>query len=398
MGKQTFKSRLRNHHLLRRRQRYTQKTDRKVTTEPKEKNPTDKRDGINKKCDPPADNSSGSELDVEDVVHDATGITSPIGSSGTPRKNSRQSLGSAEKNNHDSGIIALIQHAVRDATYAISPSSERLRPFMYWNADKKTACAKMLIKRTTSLQLVAENYPRNAFARLYAKVTGKATNNERSTQIRQLKLVFVDDKSPFCMISDYKMGGTSNATIQKEMRISSSLRDEFDTIDDLRDALIAGSMYKYPLLFDLFCGGLESGKVCGIPKMDVSPIEDIINVAHKAHFRLELWYAMVNLAYRHEPSKVQRTSRHEKHTTLCALVLWHWNAVNLQLMHLNTEVPYTVARKHTLTAAATTIRACPKNFINRTFKTSSSYDLGLGLELGLGLGLGLGCTYITLII
>jgi hypothetical protein len=134
-------------------------------------------------------------------------------------------------------------------------------------------------------------------------------------------------------------------------------------------------MYKYPLLFDLFCGGLESGKIRGIPKMGMSPIEDIINVAHEAHIRLELWYAMVNHAYRHEPSKFQRTSRHEKHTTLCALVLWHWNAVNVRLMHLNTEVPYSVARKHNVTAAATTIRVCPKNFIKRTFTTSSSYDL-----------------------
>jgi hypothetical protein len=78
-------------------------------------------------------------------------------------------------------------------------------------------------------------------------------------------------------------------------------------------------MYKYPLLFDLFCGGLESGKIRGIPKMGMSPIEDIINVAHEAHIRLELWYAMVNHAYRHEPSKFQRTSRHEKHTALVAL-------------------------------------------------------------------------------
>jgi hypothetical protein len=31
-------------------------------------------------------------------------------------------------------------------------------------------------------------------------------------------------------------------------------------------------------------------------------------------------YAMVNHAYRHKPSKLQRTSRHEKHTALCALV------------------------------------------------------------------------------
>jgi hypothetical protein len=284
------------------------------------KNPKGKRDGISKRAAPPADRSDSSQLDEEDVVHDATGITSPITSSGTPRNNSSQSLGSAEKNNLDPGIIALIQHAVRDATYAISPSSERLRPFMYWNTDKKTACTKMLIKRTPSLQLIADKYPRNAFARLYAKLTNKAANNERSAQIRQLKLLFLDDKSPFCMISDYKMGGSSNATIQKEMRISSSLRDEFETIDDLRDALIAGTMYKYPLLFDLFCGGLESGKIRGIPKMDMSPIEDIIQVAHEAHFRLELWYAMVNHAYRHEPSKVQRTSRHAKHTALCALV------------------------------------------------------------------------------
>jgi hypothetical protein len=109
-----------------------------VTTKPKKKNPKGKQDGSKKHYNPPADTSDSSQLDEEDVVHDATAITSPTTSSGTPRKNFRQSLGSAENNNHDPGIVALIQHAVRDATtYVISPSSERMRPFMYWNTDKK---------------------------------------------------------------------------------------------------------------------------------------------------------------------------------------------------------------------------------------------------------------------
>jgi hypothetical protein len=104
------------------------------------------------------------------------------------------------------------------------------------------------------------------------------------------------------------------------MCISSALKSEFRTIDQLRDCLFSSEMYNYPRLFDLFCAGLESGRIRGSKKSGRTPIEDLITVAHEAHFRLELWHALVIQAFRHEPSKTTRDERFEKHHTLCGLV------------------------------------------------------------------------------
>jgi hypothetical protein len=64
--------------------------------------------------------------------------------------------------------------------------------------------------------------------------------------------------------------------------------------------------------------------------MNMSPIEELITVPHEAHFRLELWYALVNQAYRHEPYKLESEARHAKHTAFCELVSHdrHDNAAN----------------------------------------------------------------------
>ena len=221
----------------------------------------------------------------------------------------------------DPAIKALIQHAVREATYDIRPSDQRTRPFMYWNGTKTTACAKMLIKRTPSLRLIAEKYARNEFATTYAGITKLAANNERSAQIRQIRKVYLNDDSDFSFITGYKFGGTSNSpTRTKDMRISSALKNEFHTIDELRECLLSPEMYNYPRLFDLFCAGLESGRIRGTKQLGRTPIEELITVAHEAHFRLELWYALAIQAYRHDPSKTARGERYDKHHTLCGFV------------------------------------------------------------------------------
>jgi hypothetical protein len=151
---------------------------------------------------------------------------------------------------------------------------------MYWNGAKTTACAKILIKRTPALRLLAEKYRRNEFARMYAKTIKLAANNERSAQIRQLKLVFLNGDSDFSLVSNYRMGGNSTRQT-KEMRVTTELRDEFETIDDLRDALFSYNMYIFPKLFDLFCAGLESGRLRGTTRGDIAPIENQITVAHE---------------------------------------------------------------------------------------------------------------------
>ena len=112
------------------------------------------------------DEKSEDNSDPEDSppVH---GTPSTI--SATPSKHARHSLGSAHKEPLDPGILALVLHSVCEATYDIVLNGERARPYMYWNGSKTTACAKMLIKRTPALRLLAEKYRRNEFTRNYVR-------------------------------------------------------------------------------------------------------------------------------------------------------------------------------------------------------------------------------------
>jgi hypothetical protein len=227
---------------------------------------------------------------------------------------------STEKNVLDSGIIAMLMHSVREAIYDIRPNTKCIKPFMYWNPNKPTSAAKMLIKRTTALRLIADKYRKNEFARLYAKVIRTTGNNERSAQIRQMKTIYLHGDSDFCLVSDYKFAGTTITGNPREMRVASTLASELETIDHLRDALLSYNMYNFPKLFDLFCAGLESGRFRATAKMDMSPIEDLISVAHEAHFRLELWFSLENQAFRHDASKIANGDRRLKHNELCRLV------------------------------------------------------------------------------
>ena len=219
----------------------------------------------------------------------------------------------------DPGIQAMLIHHVREATYDIRPSVTRLRPFMYWAPNKETACAKMLIKRTPALRVMAEGQRRNEFARLIAGTLKGYANNERSAQVRQIKTIYLDDKSDFALVSDYVIGASANGAL-KNMRIGNALREEFNDIDELRNALHSPTMYTYEKLFDLFCAALESERFRGTEQMPISPIENLITVAHEAQFRLELWYALQTQSFRHDTAKSAQEERKENHTNLCKLV------------------------------------------------------------------------------
>jgi hypothetical protein len=79
-------------------------------------------------------------------------------------------------------------------------------------------------------------------------------------------------------------------------------------------------MYTHEKLFDLFCAALENGRFRGTEQMPISPIENLITVAHEAHFRLELWYALKAQSFRHDTAKIAQVDRKEKHKNLCILV------------------------------------------------------------------------------
>lgn len=227
-----------------------------------------------------------------------------------------------ESSEKDAGTKALLSHAIREGIYAIRPNQDkRIKPFMYWNPNKSTACVKMLLKRNTGLQALADGLRRNEFARLWATEVRTLANNERSSQIRQLKIMYLTNND-FALVSNYHVGTATivDTNTFENLQLCNSLTSEFQTIQDLRDALVSPKMYTYPKLFDLFCAGLESGRLRGTKPMPISPIESLITVAHEAHFRLELWYAMALTRYRHTISRAYITERFQKHAEVCQMV------------------------------------------------------------------------------
>ena len=219
------------------------------------------------------------------------------------------------QDNMDEGTKALLSHTVRDAIYDIRPHPDRprLKPYLYWNPEKKKACVKMLLKRSVALQALAKDGSNEkAFCSKYAAHVTGVSNNERSMQKRQLKQLFLNNDSEYALVSNYVVGSMSPTTDEQEMGISKALTPEFETVKDLRKAICSPKMYTYPLLFDVFCAGLESGKLRSTKAMPLSRIEQVITVAHEAHFRLELWFSLRGGNHSHDSSKHSIKERRAK--------------------------------------------------------------------------------------
>ncbi len=180
----------------------------------------------------------------------------------------------------------------------------------------------MLLKRAPALQVLADKYPKGAFARMYADYVRTNSNNERSTQKRQLRLIFTDPDSDFSLLRLDDRGLIAQGA-DLDITISTALSSDFDSVQELRNAIASASMYAHPALFDLFCAGLESGRFKSTKKlMDMVPIEEVITVAHEAHFRLELWYSLRGLNYsRHDSWKKNIAERHDKFAEFCRCVI-----------------------------------------------------------------------------
>jgi hypothetical protein len=83
------------------------------------------------------------------------------------------------------------------------------------------------------------------------------------------------------------------------MVVSQELEDEFESPEDIREAMMSSDMYTHPTLYDLFCRGLESGKIHGMDVRSISAsLPDMLSVAYEAHCRIQLVCGMECQGYR----------------------------------------------------------------------------------------------------
>jgi hypothetical protein len=195
------------------------------------------------------------------------------------------------------------------ATHDISPgpSGSTLDPFLYWPTAKTEACAAKLIERYQDLVKYAEKhyFGVTEMATKWGSVVARKATNERAIQIQYIKAIWLSSRSPYhfvtnALASEQTVTSASSGPIQLSENIQHS---GIESVEDLRNMIKSDKMYTNEVLYDYFCAGLESGRLKQSEQMTPTHIKKLITVAHEAHFRAEIWFALSIPAYHHRPHK-----------------------------------------------------------------------------------------------
>jgi hypothetical protein len=137
---------------------------------------------------------------------------------------------------------------------------------------------------------------------------GSRANNQRSTQLTSFKKIWLTRGSPHALVINVTTPDVLK--YHKPMKVTAAVvQSGLATVDDVRKCLKSKAMYLNPVLYDLLCSGIESGKLKHYPKAKKpSTLRSLITIAHEAHLRLELWFTLGEQKFAHDPS----TSHGEK--------------------------------------------------------------------------------------
>jgi hypothetical protein len=157
-------------------------------------------------------------------------------------------------------------------------------------------------------------------AKEWAANVRSKTCNERSVQDGQFRRLWLANDSKFALVINVvkndlqKNGG--------EMKLNPGIvATGITTVDQLRDLLKSDAMYANLAVYNLFCGGLESGKIKKLTKPEgPTSIKKLLTGAHEANLRLKLYYALGNQSFGHTPSHEHSDQRTALWRTFCQLV------------------------------------------------------------------------------
>jgi hypothetical protein len=156
--------------------------------------------------------------------------------------------------------------------------------------------------------------------KVWEKEVGKRANNLRSSQIRSFKKIWLTCKVPHAIVTYVTKSDLKNK--EKPMKVSKAVVDSgLKTVEAVRKCLKSEDMYLNPVLYDLLCSGLESGKLKNTPKLkQPSTLPRLLTVAHEAHLRLELFFSLQEQRYAHDPSNDHGARRIRLWLKLCEIV------------------------------------------------------------------------------
>jgi hypothetical protein len=228
----------------------------------------------------------------------------------------------------DAGEKTLLLAHVRTAFSDIGPSIPPQPPFIYWDPDVTYACAAKIINRYQQLIDMSQKQPyerKNDLAKKWGQVVRTQANNERSTQIRTIKSLWLNNASQLSL-TKYDANPRTPA-----VELADVLQEQTDleTVDDLRALLFSDKMYLNETVFDMFCLGIESGAFKHTEECPPTRISDILTPSHEAHFRAELWWTLPHTQFRHGIGLKHAAQRIKK---------WHEFLPLVRADRLNNEV------------------------------------------------------------
>ena len=146
-------------------------------------------------------------------------------------------------------------------------------------------------------------------AKFWAGDIGQRANNLRSTQIRSFKKIWLTCGAPNAIVVNL-----TKEDLKKKDRpmkvVEAVVQSGLPTVEDVRACLKSANMYLNPVLYDLLCSGIESGKLKNYPKAkQPSTLPRLITIAHEAHIRLELFFTLGEQKFSHDPSTAHGARR-----------------------------------------------------------------------------------------
>lgn len=146
-------------------------------------------------------------------------------------------------------------------------------------------------------------------AAFWAADIGCRCNNIRSAQIRSFKKIWLTCGAPNAIVVN-----VTKSDLKKKDRpmkvVEAVVQSGLPTVEDVRACLKSANMYLNPVVYDLLCSGIESGKLKNYPKAkQPSTLPRLVTIAHEAHIRLELFFSLEEQKFCHDPSTAHGEQR-----------------------------------------------------------------------------------------
>ncbi len=133
---------------------------------------------------------------------------------------------------------------------------------------------------------------------------------ERSLVVSKVKDVFFQNHSPFALVTNVLLTDLNKK--KGDMQVNQDLvQSGVTSVDAVRKLLKSKNMYRNPVMYNLFCSGIESGKIKYNPKKCPTTISKLLTISHEASIRSELWWALTSQSFRHLPTTTHIEERVE---------------------------------------------------------------------------------------